>query len=117
MTEVFNVETGGEGDLEVEDEGVIATDENGVVDVDGKDIDEVICGDIDGEDGRIHDGMREAEGDEPTAKEGVPSTGDFDVGAIEGLGELANETNVCGGGRIVWHHSDIPCRRSRRRRH
>ena len=61
-------------------------------------MEEIIYGDD--ANGRIHDGLGEAEGDEQAAKEDVPSPWSF-VDDIESLGELANETSASGGGRVV----------------
>ncbi len=92
------MKSGGEGGLESDDEGDFSTDEDKFDDVDGKDVEEFFgsyC-----EDGGIHDGQKEAKGDEPSAKKSLSSPESF-MDTLEGLGELANEASADGGRRVV----------------
>ena len=81
-TEILDVATGSERGIEVDEERSVSDEENKVVNVGGSDVKEAGLGYS--TDDRVYGGLRQAEGDEPTAKEGAPSIRSF-ADAEEGL--------------------------------
>ena len=75
-----------------------AANKDVVVDLDGEDVQE--AGPSDGVYGGVNKGLGKTEAGEPGSEEGVPSTRSF-ADTVEGLVELANETNASGGRLVV----------------
>ena len=98
LSQVLVVEASGEGELEDRDEGAGAANKDAVVEVDDEDVYE--AGPSDGVDDRVDKGLNKTEGGEPGKEEGVPSTRRF-ADTLEGLVELADETDASGGRLVV----------------